>query len=54
MPLNKESKPNQILPPRAKVDLRGMAMKVYSTFPKPTALLEPHHQIVSIISRILV
>ena len=31
---------------RAKVDLRTIAMKWYSSFPKAPALLEPHHQIV--------
>ena len=30
---------------RARVDLGAMAMKVYSTFPKAPALLEPHHEI---------
>ena len=29
-----------------KVDLRVMAMKGYSTFPKAPALLKPHYQIV--------
>ena len=33
------------LPPRARVELRAMTMKGYSTFPKAPALLEPHHQI---------
>ena len=27
-------------------DLRAMAMKGYSAFPKAPALLEPHHQVV--------
>ena len=36
-----------MLPLRARVDLRAMAMKGYSAFPKAPALLEPHHQIVS-------
>ena len=31
---------------QARVDLGVMAMKGYSTFPKASALLEPHHQIV--------
>ena len=36
----------QVLPFRARVDLRAMAMKGYSAFPKAPASLEPHHQIV--------
>ena len=36
------------------VDLGTVAMKEYSTFPKAPALLEPHHQIFSVISRTLV
>ena len=31
----------------ARVDLRAMAIKGYSTFPSDPALQEPHHQIVS-------
>ena len=38
--------PYQLLPLWAKMDLRVMAMKRYSTFPEAPALLEPHHQIV--------
>ena len=38
--------PYQDLPFRATVDLGVMEMKGYFAFPKPTALLEPHHQIV--------
>ena len=37
--------PYQVLPLRTRVDLRAMAMKRYSTFPKDSRL-EPHHQIV--------
>ena len=35
-----------MLPLRARVDLRAMAMKGYPAFPKAPALLESHHQIV--------
>ena len=35
-----------MLPLQARADLRTMAMKGYSAFPKAPALLEPHHQIV--------
>ena len=35
-----------MLPLRARVDLREMAMKEYSAFPKPPESLEAHHQIV--------
>ena len=35
-----------MLPCRDRVDLRAMAMKGYSVFPKAPASLEPHHQIV--------
>ena len=35
-----------MLPLRARVDLRVIAMKRYSAFPKAPALLEPHHQVV--------
>ena len=35
-----------MVPSWARVDLRVMAMKRYSSFPKAPALLEPHHQIV--------
>ena len=38
--------PYQVLPSRARVDLREMAMKRYSALLKGPALLEPHHQIV--------
>ena len=38
--------PYQVLPFWARVDLREMAMKGYSAFPKAPASLEPHHQIV--------
>ena len=37
--------PYQVLPLRARVDQRSMAMKAYSAFTKAPALLEPHHQI---------
>ena len=37
--------PYQVLPPRFRVNLGAMAMKVFSAFPKATALQEPHHQI---------
>ena len=44
-----------MLPLRARVDLGAMAIKVYSTFPKAPALLEPHHPIFfSVISRTLI
>ena len=47
--------PYLVLSLRARVNLRAMAMKEYSTFPKAPALLEPHHQIVfSVLSRTLV
>ena len=36
----------QVLPLQARVDLRVMAIKGYSTFTQTPALLEPHHQIV--------
>ena len=36
------------------INLGGMAMKWYSTFPKAPALLEPHHLIVHAITRTLV
>ena len=36
----------QVLPLRARVDFKAMAMKEYSAFPKAPALLEPHYQIV--------
>ena len=38
--------PYQVQPLWARVDLGAMAMKVYFTFLKAPALLEPHHQIV--------
>ena len=38
--------PYQVLPLWGRVDLRAMAMKRYSAFPKAPALLEPHYQIV--------
>ena len=38
--------PYQVLPLRVRVDIGTMAIKEYSTFPKPPALQEPHHQIV--------
>ena len=44
--LNPKIGPYQVLPLRARVDLREMAMKGYSAFPKAPALLEPHHQII--------
>ena len=40
-----EMKPNQVLPIRASGDLGAMAMNGYSTFPKASALLEPHYPI---------
>ena len=38
--------PYQGLPIRARVDLRVVAMKGYSAFPKAPVLMEPHHQII--------
>ena len=38
--------PSQVLPLQDSVGLGAMAMKGYSAFPKASALLEPHHQIV--------
>ena len=38
--------PYQVLPFRARMDLGAMAMKECSAFPKVSASLEPHHQIV--------
>ena len=35
-----------MLPLRARGDLKAMAMKEYSVFPKAPALVEPHNQIV--------
>ena len=35
-----------MVPLRTGVDLRAMAIKEYSAFPKAPALLEPYHQIV--------
>ena len=46
--------PYQMLPLQARVDLALMAMKGYPAFPKAPTLLEPHHQILSVISRTLV
>ena len=46
--------PYQVLPFRARVDLRAIAVKGYSTFPKASALLESHHEIVCVISRTVV
>ena len=43
-----------MLPLRARVDLGAMAMEEYSGFPKAPTLLEPHYQIVSVISWTLV
>ena len=43
-----------MLPIRSRVDLGPMAMKGYSALPKAPALLEPFHQIFSIISRTFV
>ena len=43
-----------MVPLRARVDVGVMAIKEYSAFPKAPALLEPHHQIFSVISRALV
>ena len=40
-----------MLPLRLRVDVVAMAMKGYTAFPKAPALLEPHHQIVFVISR---
>ena len=34
----------------ARMDLRAMAMKGYSQFPKAPALLKPHYQIFCVIS----
>ena len=36
----------QVLSLRTRVDLETMAIKEYITFPKASALLEPHHRIV--------
>ena len=47
---NFHHRPYQMLPLRARVDLGAMAMKGYSTFPKAPTLLEPHHQMVNVIS----
>ena len=41
---NQYKRPYQVIPLRARVDLRAMAMKGYSAFPKAPALLEPRHQ----------
>ena len=38
--------PDQVLPFRARVYLRAMAMRGCSAFPKAPASLVPHHQIV--------
>ena len=35
-----------MLPLQARVDLKAMAMKVYSTFPKAPELHEPHSKII--------
>ncbi len=43
---NKQIGPYQVLPFRARVDPGAMAMKGCSAFPKATASLEPHHQII--------
>ena len=43
-----------MLPLCAMVDLGAITVKGYSTFPKAPSLLEPHHQIVSIVSRVLI
>ena len=48
------SDPYQVLPLRARADLGAMTVKRYSSFPKAPALLEPHHQIFSAISRPLI
>ena len=45
--------PYQVPPLQVKVGLGVMLMKGYSAFPKAPALLEPHHQIVFLISRTL-
>ena len=37
---------NQILPLRARVDLKIIAMKGYTTFPKAPVLQKPHQQII--------
>ena len=36
--------PYQVIPLRARVDLRAIAMKGYSAIPKASALLKPDHQ----------
>ena len=47
-------RPEQILPIRVRGDLRIIAMKEYSIFPK-ALVLDPHHlMLFSIITRILV
>ena len=38
--------PDQMLQPRARVDLRGMTMNGYLAYYTSLALQEPHHQIV--------
>ena len=43
---NPPIRPHQVLPLWVRVDLRVIAMKGYSAFPKAPALLEPLHQIV--------
>ena len=40
-------RPYQVLPLWARANLRAMAMKEYSVFPKAPALQQPHPQIVS-------
>ena len=43
-----------MLPLRARVDLGAMAIKGYFAFPNAPVLLELHHQMFSVISRILI
>ena len=43
---NPQIEPYQVLQILARVDLGAIAMKSCSTFPKASASLEPHHQIV--------
>ena len=37
---------DKVIPPRVTVDLKAMAMKEYSAFPKAPAFVERHHVIV--------
>ena len=48
---NRYNWPYQVLPLRARVILKAMATKGYSTFLKASVLQEPHHQSFSVIFR---